>query len=214
MNNQNKIAVVYLAAGMSRRMGVHKLGLPLGETTIGNMALESVVKADVGHVFVTTSAGDDLKWIHPSLFEEPFKNRWTAVPCQEAVQGMAHSLKCGLQAAMGVEPAGFLILLADQPLLSVDTIQLLLKEFLKHPQEDNPLSFIAASFQGIPRPPVIFLPSALSRLFMLKGDEGARKLLQGGPLKGKIIECEKRADFVDIDTIEDYQNVKGALHGA
>ncbi|WP_052352870.1 NTP transferase domain-containing protein [Neobacillus dielmonensis] len=210
--NNNQIAVVYLAAGMSRRMGVHKLALPLGDTAIGSMLLKKVVTADLGHVFVVVTKTDGLDWFHPSLFQEPLKNNWTAVRCPKAHQGMSHSLKCGLLAADQAKPAGFLILLADQPFLSLDTIQVLLKHFFNRLNEGKNSSYIAASFQGIPRPPILFYPSALPRLFQLKGDEGARKLLQGKQLDGVLIECQNPTDFIDIDTMQDYQDHKGLVH--
>jgi len=207
----DSLVVIYLAAGQSKRMGMNKLELPLGESTIGSQVLELVIKENLGHVLVVTKANDELNWLHPSLFQQPFKDRWTNVTCRDADKGQAHSLQCGLSAAMDRNPKGMMILLADQPFLSLQTIQHLAGKFTEASQTDEKTDFVAASFQGIPRPPIIFSPKVLPLLFQLKGDIGARKLLQSRQLTGQWIEYENKREFFDIDSMEEYQQVKGAV---
>lgn len=206
----NSIAAIFLAAGKSKRMGVNKLALPLGESTIGSLALEKAVKAEVDHVFVVTSEMGDLQWIHPCLLRPPLKDKWTGVPCKDADKGMAHSLQCGLRAAFERKPFGMMVLLADQPFLSIETINDLVNRFARLAKEEMEISFMAASLQGIPRPPIIFSRLAIPILFELKGDIGARRLVQEGILKGLFIEYENERDFFDFDTMDEYQSLKGA----
>ena len=195
---------IYLSAGESRRMRVNKLALHLGGTTIGSSGLHTALKSELDHIIVVTKEGDTLKWIDSELFMPSFRNRWTPLSCRDSVKGQAHSLRCGLLAAMDRKPKGIMVLLGDQPFLSVSLINELLLKY----QKQNSL-FLAARFQGIPRPPIIFSPEAEPELLELKGDEGARKLLQRQKLAGAFVDYGNERDFLDIDNKEDYQRVKG-----
>jgi len=191
-------------------MGADKLALPFGKSTIGSSALKQALQADIDHIFVVVKAGHLPQWLDSKLFLEPFKGKWTAVVCEEAEMGQAHSLRCGLHAAEQIKLGGIMVLLADQPLLKTETINHLVKSYRDLRRADQELAFLAACHQGIPRPPILFAPLAFPLLYELKGDTGARKLLRENRLKGKWIKCENERDFYDIDTLEDYQKLKGA----
>jgi molybdenum cofactor cytidylyltransferase len=202
----NGIIAIYLAAGNSSRLGVNKLALQLGTSTIGNTGLQRALKADLEHIIVVSREGDSLEWIDSSQFQTSTCNRWTALTCQDAEKGQAHSLQCGLHAAMNMNPKGIMILLADQPLLPVSIINDLVLQYELVQQENENNRFVAASFQGIPRPPIIFTPTAVPELLKLKGDEGARQLFRmKKPLEGLLIAYENGWAFFDVDTKEEYK---------
>ena len=204
--SDNRIIAIYLAAGKSRRMGVNKLALQLGTSTIGNSGLQRALKANLEHIIVVRREGDDLEWIDASLFDTSNRKRWTAVACRDADKGQAHSLQCGLRAAMKMNPKGILVLLADQPLLPISIINDLVLRYALAYQQNEDNRFVAASFQGIPRPPIIFSPAAVPELLKLKGDEGARQLFRmKTPLEGLFIDYENGWSFFDVDTKEEYK---------
>ena len=207
---ENGIIAVYLAAGISERMGTNKLSLPFGCYTIGHSALKEAVRSSLDYIFVVTQEEDSLHWIHSELFQEPFNSKWKKISCRESVLGQAYSLKCGLLAAMDQKPKGIMVLLADQPLLSVPTIDHLIHQHEKLLFENENLQYVAASFQGIPRPPIIFSPKAVPVLMTLTGDQGARNFLQKKKLTGVLVNYENERDFLDIDTPQDYDAWKGA----
>ncbi|MEY2191851.1 NTP transferase domain-containing protein [Neobacillus sp. BF23-41] len=206
------VIAVYLAAGKSRRMGVNKLELPWGQKTVGNSALEKAVNSKLDYTIVVTREEDTLYWVNSTLFFTPLRERWKALRCRDADKGQAHSLKSGLLAAMEMEPKGIMILLADQPLLPVEIINDLVKRYLKEYQENKNVPFIAASFQGIPRPPIIFSPKVVPDLLKLEGDEGARQLFKKEKLTGILVDYENGWDFFDVDTKEEYDRLKGWRH--
>ncbi|MBT2728706.1 NTP transferase domain-containing protein [Bacillus sp. ISL-75] len=212
MKDNDGVIAVYLAAGKSRRMGVNKLALPWGQKTVGNSALEKAVNSKLDYTIVVTRDEDTLKWIDGTLFGSPLRERWKALRCRDADKGQAHSLQCGLLAAMEMEPKGIMILLADQPLLPVEIINDLVKRYLKIHQENKEVPFIAASFQGIPRPPIIFSPKVVPDLQKLEGDEGARQLIKKEKLTGILVNYENGWDFFDVDTKEEYDRLKGWRH--
>ncbi|MGG3468588.1 NTP transferase domain-containing protein [Neobacillus pocheonensis] len=197
---------IYLAAGESRRMKAHKLALPLGKTTVGNSGLQTVLQSNLDYIFVITREADALTWIDSELFLPPFRNRWTPLSCSDSVKGQAYSLRRGLLAALDRKPEGIMVLLADQPFLSLSIINDLILSYRKHKKN---VGFVAARFQGIPRPPIIFSTEVIPALLKLQGDEGARKLLLSQELAGKFVDYENARDFLDIDTKEDYEKVKG-----
>jgi molybdenum cofactor cytidylyltransferase len=207
---KNGIVAVFLAAGKSRRMGKNKLLLPLRGTTVGNSSLQKALTSVLDQIIVVTRAGEHLDWIDSELFQNPLENRWTPVTCQDAEKGQAHSLRCGLRAAVDRDPLGIMVLLADQPFLSTNLINDLVLTYKKLCMGKNHPSFLAASYQGIPRPPIIFSRDAVPELLNLKGDEGARKYLQKQKQTGIFVEYENDWDFFDIDTREDYEGAKGA----
>jgi molybdenum cofactor cytidylyltransferase len=201
-----QVCAIYLAAGQSRRMGENKLALPLRKTTIGSMAFEAALQSKLEHIIVVTKEDDCLRWIDPYLFQKPFIEKWSIVRCQDAVLGQAHSLKCGLQEAKKLNPSGIMVLLADQPFLNVETIDelIILGKQFHMKKELNEITYVAASLQGIPRPPILFLQQSFPFLLDLKGDEGARQLFRKSALKGKLVEGRDERIFFDLDTKEDY----------
>ncbi|MEH7503972.1 NTP transferase domain-containing protein [Neobacillus drentensis] len=203
------IIAVYLAAGKSSRMGRNKLELSLGANTLGNSALEKAVNSELEYTIVVAREEDTLNWVNDTLFLSPYRERWKSVICRDADKGQAHSLQCGLLKAMEMEPKGIMILLADQPLLPVRIINDLLFRYLKVLKENNNVSFLAASFQGIPRPPIIFSPKVVPDLLKLEGDEGARQLFKKEKLTGILVDYENGWDFFDVDTIDEYEWLKG-----
>ncbi|MDR7238224.1 nucleotidyltransferase family protein [Neobacillus drentensis] len=209
MKDKCGVIAVYLAAGKSRRMGVNKLALPFGGKTIGNSVLEKAVNSKLDFTIVVKREEDSLRWIDDTLFETTFRERWKAVVCREADKGQAHSLQSGLLAAMETEPKGIMVLLADQPLLPLGIINDMVSRYL----QQGRVPFLAASFQGIPRPPIIFSPQMVPDLLKLEGDEGARQLFKKRELTGMLVEYENDADFFDVDTKNDYQWLKGCGHG-
>ncbi len=200
---KNGIIAIYLAAGKSSRMGENKLSLSLSICTIGSSALRTALSSSLEHVLVVSKIADSLGWIDPSLFCSPYSNQWSHVVCDDAEKGQAHSLQRGLHAAMSMNPKGIMVLLADQPFLSRSAIEQLITVY-NHTRKGD---FVAASFEDIPRPPVIFSPRVIPKLMKLQGDVGARKIFQ--ELEGKFVEFSEARDFYDIDTKEDYERVLG-----
>ncbi|MEH7129706.1 nucleotidyltransferase family protein [Neobacillus drentensis] len=209
MRDKCGVIAVYLAAGKSRRMGVNKLALPFGKKTIGHSVLEKAVNSKLDYTIVVKREEDALDWIDDPLFAPPFRERWKPVECREADKGQAHSVQSGLLAAMEMEPKGIMVLLADQPLLPLGIINDLVSRYL---QQDH-VPFLAAGFQGIPRPPIIFSPQMVPELLELEGDAGARQLFKKKELTGMLVDYENEADFFDVDTKNDYQWLKGCGHG-
>ncbi|WP_127607893.1 nucleotidyltransferase family protein [Paenibacillus validus] len=185
-----------MAAGQSRRMGVPKLSIPLGDKgPLGGMALREAAQSGLDDIFVVTRSGERPDW-YPFAEGEAAGERCFLIPAPEAELGMALSIRAGLSAAADNGPYdAVVVLLADQPLLRADMIDRLLAAY----RADPSLEFAAWADRGEARPPVLFAASVFDTLRRLAGDEGARKLLTGSRLRGKLLEGEA-AWFTDLDT--------------
>lgn len=198
-----RVVGIYLAAGSGTRMGggVHKLALPIGERTLGSLALQAALQSRLDHVVVITRAEDEAEWIDPVLRAEPFCEKWTLVACADAARGQAHSLRCGVQAVQERGAAAGIVMLADQPFISSEMIDKLIDIFA----QDRPF-YVASGHQGLIQPPLLFAAELFPELLRLQGDEGARKILrreQGFP--GQTVEFADARAFFDVDTPGAYQ---------
>jgi molybdenum cofactor cytidylyltransferase len=199
ISKQNKIVGIYLAAGKSTRMGKNKLLLPLGSQTVGEYALHTALDSSLHHI-VVVARDDDPSLKHWKSF---LTEKMTVVSCTDSVKGLSHSLNYGMQVANSLNPDGVMILLADQPFIHKKMINQLIDAFT-----DKRTVYIASCFKDIIRPPLLLGKSLFPLFKLLKRDEGVKKLLIDNPsIQGKIIHYESEEPFIDIDTIEEYEEV-------
>jgi molybdenum cofactor cytidylyltransferase len=200
-----KIMGIMLAAGGSRRMGNHKLSLPLGSSNIGSISLTSAIQSMLDHILVVHQKQDSLDWMDARLKNTDIKSRWTACISENSALGQAYSLKAGIKAANKVEADAVVLLLGDQPFLPpimVNELILTYREALEHGKSPD---FVAVEYDGLKRPPALFPKHVFRRLLELSGDQGARQLIRNNRNSGMAIPCEDQLAFFDIDTKEDYQ---------
>lgn len=204
MMKNNQIIGMYLAAGNSRRMGSNKLLLPLRHLPLGSHALASALSSNLDHIYVITKEQDQLAWLHPSLFIK--QQKWTHFICQESNNGQSESIKFGIKKAIEHGACAVMVMLADQPFITVKMINQLIHVF----RNNHDYNYVASSFQGIIRPPILFSAPFFSQIQKLQGDEGARRLLRHTSTnQEKIIPFHDEKMFLDVDTMEDYKSVLG-----
>ncbi|WP_112182397.1 MULTISPECIES: NTP transferase domain-containing protein [Paraliobacillus] len=191
---------VLLAAGKSRRMGQNKLNLLFQEDTIGSHALDTAIHSNLDHVLVMTKPGDSLEWIDDRFFRGYEQTRWSRITTDQASKGQAFTVRAGIQTCRKYGARAAMILLGDQPLVSVDILNQLIRSY-----EEKNMPIVAASYQERPQPPILFDASQYELLMDLKGDQGARAILRGkeNP-QMKVINFQDRYCFHDIDTEGDY----------
>jgi len=200
-----QIIGLLLAAGYSRRMGVNKLSLTLGSSNIGSHCLRTAIHSMLNHVLVVKKKEDSLDWIDSRLIEEEGESRWTACTCDNPQLGQAHSLQAGIREAMKREADAVVILLGDQPFLTPERLNELIRTYRKAMEHSRLLDFVAFEYDGLKRPPVLFSKSVSTKLLELTGDEGARQLIRNDKFSGMTIPCDDITVFFDIDTKADYQ---------
>lgn len=182
-------------------MGQPKLSLPLGAGMVVSPVLD-LAKEISGpeSVFVVLRPE-----VENALKEEVERKGLQIVVADRAAEGQAESLKAGVKAVESLvrfqrenvlEYAdGALVFLADQPNLKRETAQAVVAAF-------DGENAVAAAFNGQRGHPVLLPRRAFAAVLELKGDTGARQLLQGFGLR--LMPSSDRAVLQDVDTPEAY----------
>ena len=164
-----EIVPIVLAAGASRRFGTDKLLHPLtlqGKTRpLVVHALKPWLQVFERVTVVVSPQCDALRSAATKAYGDAID--WVA--CPDAAHGMSHSLVAGVAAS--ADAAGWLIGLADMPLLNSQSIALV-RDALIH---GAPLG--AAFHEGKRGHPVGFAASYRNELLALRGDRGARAIV-------------------------------------
>ena len=111
--------------------------------------------------------------------------------------GIGSSISAAVRATSHAAEA-ILILLADQPLITVDHLRALCQTWSGAIDE-----IVATSFADTEGPPVLFPRATFECLTLLSGDTGARSVLRDPRFKLKTVEFQDAA--VDIDTPDQLQ---------
>jgi molybdenum cofactor cytidylyltransferase len=189
------VAVVLLAAGTASRMGEggkHKLlaefdNVPLVRRSaiaaLGSGA--SLVAVVVGHRHDEISAA--LSGIPVETVYNPHYR-----------SGMATSSIAGFSASEVMSADGVLIMLADMPGLTADHLATLIQVF----ENSGGKAIVRATFHGKRGNPTILPQSLRVSVMELKGDIGARQIIESSGVP--IIDVEiGAAASLDVDTVED-----------
>ena len=196
-----KVAGIYLAAGNSRRMGTHKLALPVGMMSLGSLALETALRSSLNLIYVIVQETDDMIWLPSNMKAD---ERCKILQCTTAAEGQSESLRCGIRQAKEDGFDAVMVMLADQPFITT----LMINEMIACIRDKPSRKFIATSFDGIISPPVLFSSAMYPALFNLTGDAGAKTLLHDALLnEGKLLPCNDKRLVFDIDTKEDYDKL-------
>ena len=193
------IAAIVLAAGASHRFGSNKLlhSVHLRGVSLPLAAHSILPWLEIfGHVSVIVKPDAILfcKTIENSLGKKhEGAIRW--IECPEATQGLASSIICGVQA--NPSTAGWLIGLGDMPAVPSVAIAGVRNALLDGAE-------LAAPFCSDRRGhPVGFSSSYRAELLALRGDTGAKHLLERDASKITHIDIDDINIFYDIDKQSD-----------
>jgi len=186
------IAAVVLAAGASSRMGKPKLTLPVsGEPMLGK-TLDIYRRALVDRVVVVLGANaaklrEEVKFEKETVILNPlFRN------------GMSGSLKLGLK-AVEKEADAMIVALGDQPYVSPDTINTMIEVYSR-----TNASVVIPTYRGIRGNPVLFDKSVFPEIKRIKGDKGAKSVVERHSESLREVAVEDSGVLFDIDTPSDY----------
>ncbi len=187
------VGAIILAAGSGTRMaGAQKLLLDLDGTPMIKHVIQAASEGGCHQTVVVYSA-DDVK--------EKVDGDAELIYNPQARTGMASSLQAGLR-AMRPEIEAAVVLLGDQPLVGSRTVATLLRAWRR--EGSRPAVAVSQGHREW-APPVVLSRDLWEELFALKGDAGARQVLQGHPELIDVVPAPGRGD--DIDTPDDYAKI-------
>lgn len=189
----NKCGIVLLAAGASRRLGRPKQLLFYDG--------QSLIKRVLG--LMETAAMPSVVVLGASKEAIEAEISGTTIPIAENKlwnEGIASSIVCGIEALTKTIPGldGAIFLVCDQPFLTVSFLQELLIT-----QNTTGKHIIASSYGGTVGIPALFHKTYFPELLSLKGDAGAKKIMQAHT--ADTITIDFPLGHIDIDTEEAYK---------
>lgn len=184
------IAAVVLAAGLARRMGRPKLLLDLRGKPVIRWSIEALLP-HVGDLVVVTGAEDGA--LREALAGLAVRFAVNARP----QDGQGSSIAVGV-AALKPWARATLIALGDQPRLPESVVPTLLEAFARGGK-----AVVVPVYRGTQGTPVLFASEVFPELLALKGDAGARAVVQARPERVEAVALDL-AMPLDVDTPEDY----------
>ncbi|MGQ0537377.1 MAG: nucleotidyltransferase family protein [Gemmatimonadaceae bacterium] len=184
------ITGVVLAAGLARRFGGRKVLAPYAGEPLVRHAVRALAHPAVAEVVAV---------LPPATGEIAAALAGTLARCvvnERPEDGMSGSLRVALDAAPSTSDA-LLIALADQPTLHRDAVSAVIEAWLH-----TRLPIVAAQYRGERGHPVLFARAVWPELRSLRGDRGARDVIDRDPSRVKIVALDMPPP-PDIDTVTD-----------
>jgi molybdenum cofactor cytidylyltransferase len=188
-DTEDGLHAVVLAAGASTRFGSAKqlvriAGRPMLHATV----TRAVEVAGNAVIVVLGARADELA---PLLSHSPA----SIVINRDWREGIGSSIRAGV-ARLPAACSGVMLLLADQAAVTAEDLRRLAGAWRR--QTDYVAAAVYGSTVGVP---AIFPRSAFGDLLKLRGDQGARALIQRNP--DRVVRVPMDSAGVDIDTPED-----------
>jgi molybdenum cofactor cytidylyltransferase len=187
------VAAIILAAGGSSRLGRPKQMLEYRGETLLNRAIRLAREAGASPVIVMLGADYETirASVHDSASIPAHNDRWR--------QGIASSIHQGMRALRVCAPdaAGVLLMGCDQPLLTAEHLRALIDAFTA----SEAMAIAASAYAGAHAVPAVFPRVTFADLRALRGDKGARSIIEAG--RCPVVDVEFVGGEVDIDLPED-----------
>ncbi len=201
MTTNKNIGILILAAGGSSRLGKPKQLLDIN----GQYFIQHFI--NVATVFnphsIAIVLGAEAEKIAGKI---TITEKISIIKNENWHEGMSTSLQSGIDYFVNLQHDidNIIILLCDQPYVTTTHLQNLISKY-----EETQSPIIACNYGETFGPPVLIHKSFFPKLQELKGDEGAKKIINKNLDQVSFIEFEK--GLIDIDTEGDYGEYVGSL---
>lgn len=184
-----QIVAILLAAGASKRFHGDKLRASYRGRELYLHALDALCRSPVIHQTIVVVSPD---FKIPANYADC---RFVINPCSQF--GMSSSLCTGIRAAPRGTDA-YMIALADMPRITPDLIAVISRYYIESGKK-----IIVPTYQGVNGHPVVISAGFKDDLLMLRGDVGAREIIQKHAQLVGHFELDDDAVVFDVDTPED-----------
>ena len=188
------ISAILLAAGQSKRMnGDNKLIKKYNKKYLINHIVGTLIKSKVDKIIIV------LGFQRSKVRKITIKNKKiNFVYNKNYKSGMASSIKTGLK-RVSKKNIGFLIVQADMPLISKNIIN-----SICYAIKNNKKEIIAPTYKGKIGNPVGFKISIIKKLNKIRGDYGAKKMIQKNKIKLALIKVRSKSILKNFNTQKDF----------
>ncbi len=188
----SEIWAIILAAGESVRMQKNKLLLPYNGKTLIEVVIDNISQSAIDKLMIVTGAFKDdlLKTITKLPVDHCFNSNYK--------EGMLSSVQCGFY-NIPDKPQAVMIFLADQPDISTEIINLLIRKF-----ELSKKGIVIPVYQDQRGHPIMIDWKYRYIIEKLNPAIGLRDLLQQYPEDVLEVQVNTSEILMDIDTPKDY----------
>ena len=192
----NNTGIIILAAGRSSRFGKTKQLLSFNGKTLLQHVIEEATKAGAGPIVVITgsNAGEVSASITDKRINIVFNKDWS--------EGMASGIVIGVTKINELDSSieKIIIAVCDQPFVTAAIF-----EQLDQLQKESGKHIVASAYSNTVGTPVLFTRKYFDQLLGLKGDTGAKKILE--TYRDDVTTIDFPQGNIDIDTQKDFDNL-------
>lgn len=193
------ISGIILAAGRSVRMGRAKLLLELQGKSIVRHVVENALGARLDEVLVVI--GNEAARIREEIEQYPVR----IVENPLFAGGQSTSLQAGMR-RIQPDAEAVIILMADQPFVGPETIDAIVDRY----QAERSL-IVAPEYAGQIGAPVLFDRRLFPELLAASGDKGGRDIVRSHPDDVRVVRFDHSLAARDIDTWQEYEEIRRNL---
>jgi molybdenum hydroxylase accessory protein, YgfJ family len=186
------INAIIMASGYGRRMGKDKLLLPFRDKLLVEHIIEKVMGCDFYNRVIVSR--------DERILSLAAKKGIKGIENDNAYKGQSESIKLGIINTL--EAHGYMFFTADQPLIHIETIKLLMHTFNK-----NSNCIIVPRFGEKRGNPVIFPVKFVNELMLIDGDKGGKSVINNHIKDVIFVDIKNEYELMDIDTYEDYEKI-------
>ena len=198
---QSSLAAVVLAAGASRRMGVPKAALRLGDATFLARVLEELDASSCLPIVVVAG-------VHEAAVRAAMPARSVAgvVVNEEPGRGQLSSLKVGIRHLLATAPSvtGAVVALVDHPMLARETVARLIGA-----AGAGRHAIVVPIHDGRRGHPIVLMRVVWDEILATPDDESARVVVARDPSRVLELPVADPGILVDVDTPADMAMLTG-----
>lgn len=189
--------LIILAAGSSVRLGRPKQLLKYQDESLIRRSVRAGIESGCGPIVVVIGAFSEI--IKPEVESEPvhivLNPYWQ--------EGITSSIRTGVSAIRKLEPQieETIIMLCDQPMVNATLLKNMVLEKRKTGK-----GIVACTYGDTIGVPVLYQKAYFPELLALKGDKGAKRILNRH--QKEVVAIPFPAGAIDIDTMDDYESLR------
>ncbi len=197
---RGRVAAVVLAAGTSSRMGMNKLLLRVGGSTLLARAVRTASAAGLDPVLVVV--GHEGTRIRAELAGLPC----VPVPNPDYAGGMSTSLRAGI-AAVPSDAVAAVVMLADMPFVRPEMVTALLERF-----RGGASPLVVSVYGSVPAPPTLYGRALFPELGGTSGEGGGKSVVNRHRAEAIEVTWPESA-LADLDEPADVESARTRLEG-